>query len=165
MRVFLVKSITQGVFQALVSYLFQTFVSDVTMSHTCFSDLFHSCFSNVFHTPCFIPRLHTFFYCGPRTIPHESLQTSDTRPCSWRTGKSRWSVGSSTVYAQTLTKAWVAKMQWCFDLAVAEGPDFIFSDEVLKGFSEDEEVTRLYNSGVFSCTDRIGVIRVFRPRR
>ena len=56
-------------------------------------------------------------------------------------------------------------MQWCFDLAVAEGPDFIFSDEVLKGFSEDEEVTRLYDSGVFSCTDRIGVIRVFRPRR
>ena len=64
-----------------------------------------------------------------------------------------------------MTKAWVAKMQWCFDPAVGEGPDFIFSDEVFKGFSEDEEVTRLYDSGVFSCTDRIGVIRVFRPRR
>ena len=66
--------------------------------------------------------------------------------------------------AHILAKGWVAKMQWCYDLALAEGPDFIFSDEVLPDFREDPELSLLYDTQVVG-KDRVAAIRAIRPKR
>lgn len=64
-----------------------------------------------------------------------------------------------------LAEAWVARMQWLYDLSQREGPEFAFSDAALGGFEEDPKVQRLYDEGNRAVKARIATIRGLRPRQ
>ena len=66
--------------------------------------------------------------------------------------------------AMLLCKAWVAKMQYMYNLYSTEGPGFQFTAEMLSDFEEDPAVEQIHVAGGQALRRRIEQIRALKPR-
>jgi hypothetical protein len=66
--------------------------------------------------------------------------------------------------ALLLCRAWVAKMEYLYDLACVEGPGFAFTPAALSDFNEDPEVELCFHGGDQAVRRRIAQVRDMKPR-
>jgi hypothetical protein len=66
--------------------------------------------------------------------------------------------------ALLLCRAWVAKMEYLYDLACVEGPGFAFTPAVLSDINEDPEVELCFRTGGEAVRRRIAQVRDMKPR-
>ena len=67
--------------------------------------------------------------------------------------------------ARVIVDSWVAKMQWCLDVAELGGADFEFCPVVIQLFDEAAEVATAYDAGSHLCRQRLDQVRRPLPRR